>query len=161
MYFVDFEKLKFNRTGNYRTKELYLSLEPSDTIKTVKEKTREGFDYFIEEANIETLFNIVLDPFEVNDDESAEIFFTTAVNVISALFLDAICLKEPRARERRLDVPEKLKELAGSLSLIKRLVNMKSSYDRFNLTIEWVAIINEKEVEYNFTLVPQGDNHDN
>ena len=158
MYFVDFEKLKFNRTGNYRTKELSLSLAASDTVIQVKEKTREALEYFFEETNIETLFDISLDNIVFEDLEEADIFFTYAVNIISAIFLDSICLKKPRARERRLDVPVKLKELASSLSLIKHLVNMTSYYDRFNLMIHWTAEINGVEHEYHYTLVPQGEN---
>lgn len=62
--------------------------------------------------------------------------FESFVNVCLSWFFAAFVEMTPRAREKRLDVPENLKQGVNcSLSLLKRAINYITPIDKFNITI--------------------------
>ena len=62
--------------------------------------------------------------------------FESFVNVCLSWFFAAFVDMKPRAREKRLDVPENLKQGVNcSLSLLKRAINYTMPIDKFNITI--------------------------
>lgn len=62
--------------------------------------------------------------------------FESFVNVCLSWFFAAFVEMTPRAREKRLDVPENLKQDVNcSLSLLKRAINYTTPIDKFNITI--------------------------
>lgn len=63
--------------------------------------------------------------------------FESFVNVCLSWFFAAFVEMTPRAREKRLDVPENLKQGVNcSLSLLKRAINYTTPIDKFNITIK-------------------------
>jgi hypothetical protein len=74
--------------------------------------------------------------------ESAEPFtfetFESAVNVVLTAFFEELTGRSGvgRPRERRLDVPEELKVVNCSMSLMKRAVNYKTVVDKFQVQID-------------------------
>lgn len=160
MYFVNLHTLKIEKHFNYKTKDIDLHLLPTDTIFNIKEKSRNVLDNLFDETEIETFFHIDLKCGPINDPEEADAFFTTAVNVFSAVFFDCMCVPKGRSRERRLDVPENLKQLATNMSLVKRAINMQTYYNSFHLQIEWINPVTNgvvSDIYYRYDLVPQGD----
>ena len=62
--------------------------------------------------------------------------FESFVNVCLSWFFAAFVEMTPRAREKRLDVPENLKQGVNcSLSLLKRAINYTTPIDKFNIII--------------------------
>lgn len=62
--------------------------------------------------------------------------FESFVNVCLSWFFAAFVEMTPREREKRLDVPENLKQDVNcSLSLLKRAINYTTPIDKFNITI--------------------------
>ena len=165
MNFIDLEKLKIITEHNYSTKELDLQMSPAAKLSEIREITRSSIAPIIEKTKIEMLYEITINTDEkVESLDDADAFFTTTVNIIGAIFLDLMCASPHtgRARERRLDVPEKLKVVQTNMSMLKRAVNMQTYCDRFNLIIKWVAKVGDGLVDYQYTMVPQkgDDNHD-
>lgn len=160
MYFVNLDTLKIEKHYNFKTKELDLELSPQDTIFDMKEKARNVLDHFFEETAIDTFFRVDIQCGPINDPEDAEAFFTTVVNVFSAVFFDCMCIPKGRMRERRLDVPENLKTIATNMSLLKRAINMQTYYKSFHLQIDWANPVTNgilSDIYYSYDLVPQGD----
>jgi hypothetical protein len=160
MYFVNLDKLKIEKHYNFKTKEFDLILSPEDTIFDMKEKARNVLDNVFEETSIETFFKIDIQCGPINDPEDAESFFTTAVNVFSAVFFDCMCIPKGRNRERRLDVPDNLKVISTNMSLLKRAINMQTYYNAFHLQIDWVNPVTNgivSDIYYTYDLIPQGD----
>lgn len=159
MKFVDLEKLKLISEHNYVTKEIAIELNASDTVFEIKNQTRSALDYMFDKTAIETLINITLHTKKTVDNlDDADAFFTTAVNIIISVVLDSLCVQphKGRPRERRLDVPEKLKVANVSMSLLKKCVNTQTYLDRFNIHITWQN--NGMDYHYNM-LTPKGDQY--
>lgn len=72
---------------------------------------------------------------EREENEDDVFIFQSIVNVTLAAFFDLMCTEKGRPRERRLDVPEKLKCIKCSMSLIKKAINHATIRDTFNLCI--------------------------
>ena len=64
--------------------------------------------------------------------------FESAVNLILTAFFEELTGRSGvgRPRERRLDVPEELKVVNCSMSLMKRAVNYKTIIDKFQVQID-------------------------
>lgn len=160
MKFVDLEKLKIISEHNYITKDIIIELNPSDTVFDIKNQTRSALEDIFNKTAIETLINITLNTKEtIHSLDDADAFFTTAVNIIISVVLDSICVQphKGRPRERRLDVPEKLKVANVSMSLLKKCVNTQTYFDRFNISIAWQN--NDIDYHYNM-LTPKGEQYD-
>ena len=162
MNFIDLEKLKIDRQYNFTTTELGLTLSEADTIFVIKEKIRAELDYKMDSMTnaVPTLFLIDIETDKSIDNiDDADAFFTTAVNVIASVVLDSLCVQphKGRPRERRLDVPEKLKVAHVNMSLLKKCINMKTYCDRFNLIIKW----KNNNDDYHYGLVPQKGDEQN
>jgi hypothetical protein len=163
MKFINLEKLKITKAGLYKTKEVNIDLQESNTVFEIKQHIRDSFDYLFEETALETLFDITIEGgAHVNSIEDADAYFTTVVNILTAIFFDSICIPKGRPRERRLDVPENLKTVAASLSLLKKAINSQTYYNKFNLTVDWEAHIGEEVFDFHYDLIPdeeaQNDN---
>ena len=159
MKFVDLEKLKIVREHNFATKEIGLILNHADTIFDIKEKIRRMLEDAFVRTKIETYFHVYLTTDEeIKDLDDADAFFTTVVNIFTAVFLDEMCIQPHigRARERRLDVPENLKVATVNMSLLKKNINMQTYCDRFNIGIEWY----NNSMEYQYNMVPQREDED-
>lgn len=154
MKFVDLEKLKLIDDYSFITKELDLELTNADTIFDIKSKTRSVVEYLFDKTAIETLvkINLVM-PEPIANLDDADAFFTTAVNVITSVVLDSMCIQphKGRTRERRLDVPENLKVINVNMSLLKKCINMQTYCDRFNLVVDWT----NNNMEYHYTMITQ------
>ena len=69
-------------------------------------------------------------------EELSEEVFETAVNVLVAEFFKGIRINQGRQRERRLDVPDELKQnVHCNMSLLKNAINYNTLIDKFQLGI--------------------------
>lgn len=95
-------------------------------------KGRLGAHYEIE---IETMKN------GAATEEEAEQFLTL-VNIITLEFFhNFVNTSNGRKRERRLDVPEKLKTVKCSMGLLKNAINYETMRNKFNLIIKYKDLI--------------------
>ena len=77
--------------------------------------------------------------FDILTEENTELSieeFESAVHCVLSNFFNSMVGKMGRPRERRLDVPEEIKQQVNcNMSLLKRAVNYKTLVDRFQLTV--------------------------
>lgn len=154
MKFVDLEKLKLVNDYNFITKEFDLELTNADTIFDIKSKTRSAVEYLFDQTALETHIKVNLSLSEpIADLDDADAYFTTAVNVITSVILDSICIQphKGRTRERRLDVPENLKVINANMSLLKKCINMQTYLNRFNISVDWT----NNNIDYHYTMITQ------
>lgn len=141
MRFLYLTDIKVKKEFNYSTITLDLEISFNDGLKTMQEKAQKVLKplFSRDVTALETLFYINLIVTDApSDSGEKEDFFLTFTNVFMAEFFNNICLDAGRPRERRLDVPERLKAASNiSCSLLKQAVNSKTVFDTFNVQIEW------------------------
>lgn len=156
MKFVNLNKLKIDKNYQYQTYSYNVHLNPQDSIFELKTKIREIItteSFFIESSLPINYEFIIHTSGSIELTDQADSFFITTVNIISAIFFECFCINKGRPRERRLDVPDTLKLLAGNMSLIKRAINSQTKNDLFNITVAWDNL----DMYWNYSLTP--DNH--
>lgn len=153
MLFLNLDKLKIHKSYRHQTFTVEIN-EPGlvtgaiGHMKVAAENAlHESFDVL---PAIDALYEITIcGDGEANDEEIDG--FLSATTIITRAFFSRILIKEGRARERRLDVPENLKVMNANMSIIKEAVNSKTLIDNFNLHIVYKDLhywlIDTKELE--------------
>ena len=139
MRFLDLDKLQVIKEYNFSTLAETIKVTDNMPMTQVKNLTRELCEklFYSDFIKIETFFDIQLEAdFKDNFEEQFEAF----INVFTATFFDFICTTGGRKRERRLDVPERLKEkVRVSTSALKKAINYQTLIDKFNLRVTYFA----------------------
>lgn len=73
--------------------------------------------------------------FEVVGDDLDEYAFESAVKLILTAVFEVMHCPKGRKRERRLDVPTKLKTLNCNMSLLKNAINYQTLVDKFQIEV--------------------------
>lgn len=142
MKFVDFDKLKIISEHYYNTKLFDLELDVVDRVLDIKTKLADAIEKdstFKTPSAMTTLMQVDICAPAKGEEEEDEAFFTTVVNIVSSMLLESICIQPNtgRSRERRLDVPDKLRGISANMSLLKRCINLQTIFDRVNISINW------------------------
>lgn len=159
MRFLNLETLKIEKEYNFNT--IILNIEIPDTsisLKQIKEIIEGAFQHAQEtiennkSKSIAAHFIVYLLYPSCDLNSEAE-FFSTFVNVFLPVFFNALKEDAGRPRERRLDVPEKLKEkVRVSLGILKDLINTATKYNLFTVSIHGQHLFYEMlNQEYNDT----------
>lgn len=137
MYFINLEKLKIQKEYDARAYTGTFAFDINMPIATVREKMHQVFQDMVLEYGAPTLFVLDLGhEGEVATEEEAE-DFVNITNVAIMEFFKALIIDGGRRREHRLDVPDKLKIVKMSYSLLKRAINSRTKVDVFNLIITY------------------------
>lgn len=143
MLFISLDKLKLHKAYNYHTYTIeiddtnYLSGTIGQMKVAAENALSEAFEVL---PAIDSVYEVVIVGEGDATGEEAE-DFVSAINIITRAFFSRILKNEGRARERRLDVPEKLKVLKANMSIIKEAVNSKTLIDNFNLVIKYKDLV--------------------
>lgn len=153
MYFLNLNELKIKKSYNYTTYQGLIENEDLLGMSLIKMREHAGQavkEILAQRSPIETCYEITL---ASNDaaatDEEVESFYTFVNICASEFFQQIVDMQKHRNRERRLDVPEGLRAVKTSFSVIKRAVNYETIIDNFNLVIKYKDLVytlcNEKE----------------
>lgn len=144
MRFINLDKLKIIKEHTFTQQEasVFLPFKDGDiTLSTIKEQVYAAISNFFVTTAMPVNYVINLydheTSFHLTDEEKGELF-ESIVNVALAVFFNNFILNKGRKRERRLDVPERLKQGARvNFSLLKKAVNSATYSDIFHLSIVW------------------------
>lgn len=141
MYFANFNKLKIDTDYNYITHHFDLNLGKQPIpVKLIQSEVKR----VLSEAEINKTEMCVLYDFSIaaEPDGSLEIdelvsFLLTLSNIIVPEVLQFLDTKQSYKRERRLDVPDKLKPLHTSYGMLKRACNSQLLTPVMNIKINF------------------------
>ena len=144
MYFANFEKLKINTDYNYITNHFDLALGKMPiAIKDIQNKVKEA----LSAADIQKTEMCVLYDFSIEAEPDAEIsvdfvvdFMLSLSNIIVPTVFSFLDTKTSYKRERRLDVPDKLKPLHTSYGIVKNACNSRLLTPILNIKINYSNI---------------------
>lgn len=135
MYFIDLNKLKIEKMYHYQTFSIDIDLDLNLSAATILADLKNQLpQLFAEKPAIAALYQINL-RFNTNDASIDGETFETLVNIVNAAFFSLFTTADGRKRERRLDVPERLKAAHINLSTLKKAVNYATFTDMFNIEI--------------------------
>ena len=127
-------KIKSITKGNeIVTKGVNIEINEDMSINEMTLVSKEAVKSILENLNTNKIYNFI---FDVISEELSEEVFETAVNVLVAEFFKSIRINQGRQRERRLDVPDELKQnVHCNMSLLKNAINYNTLIDKFQLDI--------------------------
>ena len=115
------------------TKGTSIRISEDMTINEITLISKEAVKIILEDLNPNKIYNFI---FDVMPEEFSEEVFETVVNVLVAEFFKGIRINQGRQRERRLDVPDELKQnVYCNMSLLKNAINYNTLIDKFQLEI--------------------------
>ena len=115
------------------TKGISVEISEDMTINEITLISKEAVKILLEDLNPNKIYNFI---FDVRPEELSEEAFETAVNVLVAEFFKGIRINQGRQRERRLDVPDELRQnVHCNMSLLKNAINYNTLIDKFQLEI--------------------------
>ena len=140
MQYINLNTLKLEKTTPEDKIMHFLQVVDFDDSKAISDQwliTRAAVKNAFQDIDRPTrphCFHFLVEPTEPLTEES----FESAVKVILAAFFEELVGQSGlgRPRERRLDVPEALKEVNCNMSLLKRAVNYKTVVDKFQVQID-------------------------
>ena len=147
MYFANFNKLKIDTDYNYKTVNIPLNIDLDmslSQVKAVVEKEIEKIE--IKPTSLPVLYDYSVAATGLDEIEFADLLITLA-NIIVPVTLQHLETgevyerihvgdgKKPGKREYRLDVPQKLKALHASNTVLKRACNRELITPVLNITI--------------------------
>ena len=142
MRFLNLETLKIQKEYNFNTIVLNIEIpNTSISLKQIKEIIEGAFQNAQEviennkSKHIAAHFIVHLSYPDCDLDSETELF-STFVNVFLPILFNVLKEDAGRPRERRLDVPEKLKaKVRVSLGILKELINTATKYNLFNVSV--------------------------
>ena len=146
MYFIDLEKLRIKKESHYETQHFYIKDDIIANDKYSFCRMKDIIDATI--TNTQLLESKYPCVYEIEiakqggekiDDEEQK--FLSAVNICLSTFFRHFITSEVRDRERRLDVPDKLKSLKCPMGIVKRMTNNQTIRDHFNFIIKYDDLI--------------------
>lgn len=134
--YLDLDKLKIEKISNTSdtiiTKGVSGNISADVSLKDINSVAIELVDELLVNLDNSKIYNFCIDLMDELDEEN----FETVVNVVVAAFFRKMTTNGSRARERRLDVPDNLKErVFCNMSLVKSAINAATLVDRFQLVI--------------------------
>lgn len=147
MYFINLSDLKIKKEFRYENQEISIPLEKNLSLVDVKSRVSARVkDLLDDKPAIACMYIINFKCDGLTADE-----FLSWVNIAVAEFFHAITSVTGRPRERRLDVPDRLKVVKCNMALLKNAINHQTFTDVFNLHIicgdlEYY-LCNEKAIE--------------
>ena len=138
MYFADFNKLKIITDYNFKHETFTLELEPETAVKEVMLKVEPWLEH-IEPTGLPVLYDFDVAAPWLEDYEKEELagYLVSLANVVVPVVLHALETGKGYKRERRLDVPDKLKPLHASYGCIKRACNYEIKTPIINIKINF------------------------
>lgn len=115
------------------TKGTSITITENMSINEITLISKEAVKSILEDLNPNEIYNFV---FDIMPEEVSEEVFETVVNILVAEFFKGIRINQGRQRERRLDVPDELKQnVYCNMSLLKNAINYNTLIDKFQLEI--------------------------
>ena len=127
-------KIKSITKGNeIVAKGVNIEINEDMSINEMTLVSKEAVKSILKNLDPNKIYNFI---FDVIPEELSEEVFETAVNVLVAEFFKGIRINQGRQRERRLDVPDELKQnVHCNMSLLKNAINYNTLIDKFQLEI--------------------------
>lgn len=139
-YFADFNKLKITTDYNYLTKNIYLEVHKDTPVNLIQaEVTKKVKELEMQHTSLPILYDFEIGAADTEFSEHQELvdFLLTVVNIVIPTTLKLLEDGEGYKRERRLDVPDKLKPLHASFGTIKRACNHKIYTPLMNIRVSY------------------------
>ena len=150
MFFANFSTLKIEKDYNFITKNIPLDLHRDTALKDIMltvsaalkdivlEKTSLGVCYNFQIKDISEEFPECDENFELEEKLQPVIdYLLTVANVAIPLTLKTLETGNGYKRERRLDVPDRLKPLHASYGTLKRACNNEILTPKINIKVEY------------------------
>lgn len=150
MFFANFNTLKIEKQYNFITKNIPLNLHRDTSVKdmmniiktaleqAIPEKTSLGVLYNFQIQDISNEFPECDENFELEEKLQPVIdYLLTVTHVVIPLTLQALETGKGYKRERRLDVPDRLKPLHASYGALKRACNNEILTPMINIKVEY------------------------
>ena len=150
MFFANFSTLKIEKDYNFITKNIPIYLHRNTTLKdmaytiqvalekAIPEKTSLGVVYNFQIADVSDEFPECTENCELEEKLQPVIdYLLTVANVAIPLTLKALETGNGYKRERRLDVPDRLKPLHASYGTLKRACNNEILTPKINVKVEY------------------------
>ena len=150
MFFANFNTLKIEKDYNFITKNIPLYLHRNTSVKDmmniiktaleqeIPEKTSLGVLYNFQIQDISNEFPECDENFELEEKLQPVIdYLLTVAHVAIPLTLQALETGKGYKRERRLDVPDRLKPLHASYGALKRACNNEILTPMLNIKVEY------------------------
>ena len=139
MQYLNLNTLKIENTNTSDKIMSYFATIPYEDLETITDQwpaIRYAVENGLQSIERPTRPHLFQYELEVKKELSVE-SFESAIKLILAAFFEALIEqpKKGRPRERRLDVPEELKQANCNMSLLKRAINYKTIVDKFQIEI--------------------------
>ena len=136
MLFIDLDKIQIVKEKNSNILDINLKdlnwhesiFNLADQINAIVKESIKDLD-----CSTATRFNFIIADQDDPITQTAD--FESITNVILTVFCGAIAQNEGRPREHRLDMPWQFADVNIKRNLIKKLVNYKTTIDRFNIAV--------------------------
>lgn len=136
--YLDLEELEIKTISldeQIITKGMNVKIDDNMSVSELSLISKAAAKTLIQELETDKIYNFGFDILSNNGILSTETF-ETLVNFLLAAFFNELTTKDGRARERRLDVPDNLKEnVHCSRSMLKNAINHRTIVDKFQLEI--------------------------
>lgn len=125
MFFADFTKLKIITDYNFIHKHFTLEVGPEMAIKEVMKQLQILLQNCKEKTTLPVLYDFTIAATWLEEYDITELadYLVSLANAVVPVVLQELETGQGYKRERRLDVPEKLKALHASFGCIKRACN--------------------------------------
>ena len=130
---LNLKDLKIEKDYNEHREYCFVILKDINDIMTMKEDIDPILDELAQIESSQITHYFIIDTI-CNQEVTADQFLSY-VNTFLALFFQRITTGEKRKREARLDVPQRLKDVHCSLTMLKKAINYVTLFDNFNIKI--------------------------
>lgn len=140
MYFANFKDLKIQKEFKFITKNIYLEVHKHTPISKIKAEVEKKVKEVLDgPTDLPVLYDFTTAAADTEFAEYAELadFMLTLANVVIPVTLQALETGKGYKRERRLDVPDKLKPLKASFGTVKRACNHEILTQLMNIRITY------------------------
>lgn len=138
MYFADFNKLKIVTDYNFKHETFTIEIEPETAVKEVMLQVDPMLDR-IEPTSLPVLYDFDVAAAWLEDYKIEDLadYLASLANIVVPVVLRKLETGKGYKRERRLDVPDKLKPLHASYGCIKRACNYEIKTPIINIKINF------------------------
>ena len=127
------KSITYEKGSEIITKGTSITITENMSINEITLISKEAVKNILEDLNPNKIYNFV---FDIMPEELSEEVFETVINILVAEFFKGIRINQGRQRERRLDVPDELKQnVYCNMSLLKNAINYNTLIDKFQLEI--------------------------
>ena len=127
------KSITYEKGSEIITKGTSITITENMSINEITLISKEAVKNILEDLNPNKIYNFV---FDIMPEELSEEVFETVINILVAEFFKGIRINQGRQRERRLDVPDELKQnVYCNMSLLKNAINYNTLINKFQLEI--------------------------